>query len=230
MKKVLFVLAGLLLCNTLVYSQLKYSIGGGMLFYGDFRSYKSQLFDNYVFNNTGGATEFSDTSCKDYLGGFVYFDLTYAEIFFGIANSPIGGSETNIQFGAYAKYPFEIQNISIFPLLGVEYFMVIAKEDIFGRDFGTQYYSSYFYSNGVETSEKMQMSDLNKLWFTAGLGMDINFQGGFYLRFEYLFSIATLSNADQNTYDEYYSDTSPQQYAFVINYRQMLKAAAGFTF
>jgi hypothetical protein len=70
-----------------------------------------------------------------------------------------------MQFGIFGKFPFLVGSVTLFPLLGIQYDMVLAKENAYGNKFGSTYYSWYYYKNGVLNSYKIKLSDLNTFWF-----------------------------------------------------------------
>jgi hypothetical protein len=196
--------------------------------YDNFLAYKTSLSGNYVYNNTGGASEYKVTTDQAFLGGYLFFDTTYVEINIGVSNSASAGSQTNIQLSLFGKSPFSISNFTFFPLFGIEYDMVYEKENGYGNKFGSQYYSWNFYKDGEITADKMKLSDLNTLWLKLGFGGDIPLSEKIFLRSEYLLGIALLNNSDKNSYEEYYTDSDPAQYEYMINYSQSIRVSIGF--
>jgi hypothetical protein len=135
-----------------------------------------------------------------------------------------------VQFALFAKYPFYIGNFSLFPLLGIEYDIVLSKEDSFGDKFGSDYNSQYFYKNGITTSKKMALSDFNTFWFKIGIGGDIPLSGKLFLRGEYFLGIALLNNAYENIHKEYFSSSDVEQYDYMVNYNQTMRLSIGISF
>jgi hypothetical protein len=76
MKKAIMVLFGLVAINTVIFSlpEFKISIGGGFQTHDNFLASKTVLSNNYVFTNTGGATEYKNTNVQTFL--VVIFFLT----------------------------------------------------------------------------------------------------------------------------------------------------------
>ncbi|GHV88013.1 hypothetical protein AGMMS50267_03730 [Spirochaetia bacterium] len=210
--------------------RFRLSMGLGFHWYSNYHANKSVLGGKYVYTDTGGATSYTTINDQSFFGGYLFFDATYVEASIGLSSSKSGGSQTDMQFSLLGKYPFSVGSVVFFPMLGVEYNMILAKENGYGDKFGTQYYSWYFYDDGTETSEKVDISDLNTFWFKLGVGSDIPLSNKIYLRGEYLFGLAILSRVDENDYKEYYASSDPESYDYYINYSQTVKFSLGFKF
>ncbi|MDR0443229.1 MAG: porin family protein [Treponema sp.] len=104
-------------------------------------------------------------------GGYAFLDLTYAEISFGIGSSTWKDySTTNLDISLLGKYPFWINdNLSVFPLLGIEYDIALAH-----------------YYKGKEVKD---LGDFSALWFKLGGGTDFYFTDNVFLRFGVLFGM-----------------------------------------
>jgi hypothetical protein len=208
--------------------EFKISLGVGFQGYDNFLAHKNKLPGNYFYKDTGGATEYETIEDTTFFGGHIFFDATYVEINVGISGSANSGNEDGIQFAIFGKYPFSTGNFTFFPLLGIQYDIVLAKKDGFGNKFGSEYYSWYFYNNGVMTSNKMELSDLNTLWFKLGIGGDILFSEKVFLRSEYMLGIAPLNNFYKNGKEEYFSSSDVEYYDYMINYSQTFRLSIGY--
>jgi hypothetical protein len=121
-------------------------------------------------------------------GGFLFFDAKYVELSFGffvaggkyttepkISSVPLPYNEiaftyTKLNFGAFYKHPFSLgKTLSIFPLLGLEYFAVMSVKE-----------------NAVEIPEP---GEFNSLWLKAGGGMDIALNSRLYIRVNALYGL-----------------------------------------
>jgi len=125
-------------------------------------------------------------------GGFGFFDATYAEadvsFAYGLISHTVKGqilgitgsgtaniaSALQLGFSLLGKYPINLGGFDIFPLLGVNYNVVLSAWD----------------KNG--NTEK-DGSDLSQLGFLAGAGLDFPFSGGLFLRAEALFQLRLAS-------------------------------------
>jgi opacity protein-like surface antigen len=190
MKKIaLCVLMCALAAGALSAQGLEMSAGGGL------------FFDAGV----GGASiEVSsiETATDDFqtnFGIYGFFDATYIEAWLGISFGNDGSVDTTVTnlvtvetslsftklaLGLFGKYPFHLgQKFTLFPLLGIQYDMMLAAE------------GDYTNMPGFDAS------DFNSFWFKAGAGFDINITQAIYLRFEALFGIGLLNKFEQDLVD-----------------------------
>jgi hypothetical protein len=100
------------------------------------------------------------------------------------ATGSIEGTLEYLDFVAFLRFPFNIQNNEVFPLLGVEYKYNIADLDGAGQDL-------------TPLLSPQQKADLSELWFEAGVGADFFF-GDFYIRPEITLGFKLLSPTDQS--------------------------------
>ena len=140
-----------------------------------------------------------------YTGGGVYlfFDATYAEAFAGYFAGggkwasdnakpehplPEDAQRASLNIGAFGKYPIDLGSVTVFPLLGLEYDMVIsAKLNLANGD-------DYVFdgSNGHYAA-----SALSALWVKFGGGADFALGQTLYLRGELLYGVR-MPNAYEN--------------------------------
>ena len=129
MKKVILVL---LLCSlvTMAYANPgAWSIGGGIQYMDTFDVTK------YQYNNLDYMYRFLSND----FGGLLFVDFAYLEFSARLSGSthPGGYGATGSTFGLglFAKYPFMISYSSLFfPLLGLEYNMVLSVKDEIGEE------------------------------------------------------------------------------------------------
>jgi opacity protein-like surface antigen len=132
-------------------------------------------------------------------GGYLFFDVTYAELFFGFfsGGGPISLSYqvtglpseayeldltyTNLSFGALGKYPVSIgKSLSVFPLLGIEYLIFTTVKDK---------------SSGEEYSDAV---DFSSLWFKLGGGLDFAVTRQLYVRLEALYGLRLANKGEKD--------------------------------
>lgn len=136
-------------------------------------------------------------------GGYLFFDARYVELSLGLfagggtseasttmtvlsipiieASTDTNTGYTMLTIGALAKYPFSLgKNLSIFPLIGVEYDIMISSKN---KD------------TGIEDENS---GDLNALWFKLGGGLDFSLTGPLYLRFGALYGLRFVNQAEKD--------------------------------
>ena len=164
MKKGILVLALLVFISFGAFAQM--SAGGGLLF--DLSSNNGVKEGNIY----GGFRIVS-------FGGFVFFDAHYveADVYFaggsvdivakagGISGSVDAGSFTQLGFSLLGKYPIEMGELTVFPLFGINYNIVL----------------SYKLPNGEKFPESAA-EWFSQFGFQAGAGLDYNLNDNLYLR------------------------------------------------
>ncbi|GHV83262.1 hypothetical protein AGMMS50212_06020 [Spirochaetia bacterium] len=163
-------------------------------------------------------------------GGFIGFDATYFEAAVSLEGSasnlkyPGGYPESTVNYlsafnlglSLLCKYPFYVGNITLFPLLGFEYKIVLSQS----LD-GTQLSDSdYKYLLCTK-------SDYNTLAVHFGVGADYAIASKIFLRAELLWGFRT-PNADDNYYKAVEYNADPD--ADVIHWASVpkIKVAAGY--
>ena len=177
MKKHIFILVLLALAATGAFAnEFSLSAGGGALF--------DWNFDNgYEYGSNSYAVE--DVMA---FGGFAFFDATYAELdvnfTYGLRQSVsnvssvqngANGNYMALGFSLMGKFPIDLGPVTIFPLLGGSYNMVLVDKDKDGKSVSDVANSSY---------TSMNLSQFGGL---AGAGLDIIFSDLLFLRAEALF-------------------------------------------
>jgi opacity protein-like surface antigen len=135
-------------------------------------------------------------------GGFLFFDITYAELSFGfftgggdikfvgdagtlgsVFDEHIGYSLTGIDIGIMGKFPFVLNSkLLLFPLLGINYRSILS------------------YKN-EEGNEADKPEDSSALWFKLGVGLDCSFTDNLFLRFGLTYGIRTLTQRDKDLWE-----------------------------
>ena len=167
MKKSISVLILLALAATSAFAQFG-SVGGGLLFdgnYGNEAKYE-------------GITLLSID--KTSFGAFAFFDATYVEVdlsfTYGLAEMKVlgglGSTDLNLQslgISVLGKYPIELGAITFFPLIGINYNLVLSAE-----------------SNGTSYRDA---EDLSQLGLLAGVGFDYPLNEQLFIRAQALFAL-----------------------------------------
>jgi len=177
MKKGIFVLALLAILATGAFAQgFSLAAGGGLLF-------------DWSFNNGVESGSIYAGWRNMSFGGYGFFDATYAEVdvsfaygLLSIVTEPSSSYDPDMSmlqlgFSVLGKFPIGISKLTIFPLLGVSYNLVLSAE-----------------VDGVSASKP---SEDNQLGFLAGAGLDFPLTGGLFLRGETLFHLR-LPSEDMN--------------------------------
>jgi len=159
------------------FAQLGFSVGGGGLV--------DMSFNNGIKPATGkGYGGIRNTS----FGGFIFFDVTYAELNVYFAHGSItpviidenGKTQENdpnadkvtmtqLGFSLLGKFPIYMGNVTFFPLLGIDYNIVLSAKDGDEKDPNPGYW--------------------NQFGFLGGVGADINITKSIFIRAEGLFHI-----------------------------------------
>jgi TolB-like protein len=179
---------------------VKTSAGGGALFAGGF----------------GGGLKFSneEQTAMPYCGGgaYLFFDATYAEVSVGFSTG--GGKwesadastadtlpnmpdmlRSYINIGAFAKCPFPAGNITLFPLMGIEY---DASNSV-----------KLKYANGYEyrfDGNPYVDGALSALWFKFGGGFDAGLGQKVYARAEVLYGFRTANAFEKKEANNEYAE------------------------
>ncbi len=170
--KRLALVAVLLLLRTVLppgVSGLGLAYGGG-----GFLSFSPVTFDGtYSSASSQVTSQVSATTVQ-------FFDATYVVFQIGLAlnrgsTEPTGASTTNafaavltgLSLAAFAKYPFTIGPVAIFPLVGVEYVRNLSFADNKG--------------DNLKAGLSGPASSLNELWLKGGIGVDV-FLGDLFVR------------------------------------------------
>jgi len=177
------------------------SIGGGVRVGGSFTTGTREetgkqniTIGQYVYASTYETAETTSKSEFD-IGGFIFFDLKYAQISASMYNGSGKGrwslnkdyrysakiiqtdkdsaadnfSSLLFDIGILAKYPFYLNNITLFPALGADYQLWLLHTE-----------------NGEKTTGDLSAN--NALWLKLGGGIDYRLTRSLFLRAELLWS------------------------------------------
>jgi len=160
------------------------SAGGGALF-------------DYSANNGVEVAGFYTGMRNTSIGGFVFFDATYVEanvsFAYGMLTSvydlgPLGsgtedgGSAMQLGLGLLGKYPIKLSALTLYPLVGINYNLVLSASDADGNKYD-------------------KPGDLSQFGVQFGVGIDKYFTDAVFLRAEGLFQLrfANKLMSDQAT-------------------------------
>jgi len=115
-------------------------------------------------------------------GGFLFFDATYAELSLGFGGGGVNqidksdgktdkekwGSVTTMDIGLLGKYPISLGSVSVAPLLGFAYNIVVGMKD----------------KDGKKIEDGVNKSDFNTFRLQAGVGTDISINENLYVRIQ----------------------------------------------
>jgi opacity protein-like surface antigen len=157
-------------------------------------------------------------------GGFLFFDAAYAEFDVSVSgqsgNFPLGegynstygrpASTTSVGFALLGKYPVKVGSFTVFPLLGLDYKLVIAAKSTYGDDIkdgnmGTEARGArgVVYANGTGHWENGALSDFSNLWIKFGVGGDFALNASWSVRCEYLYGVQLMNTAKTKSYEFY---------------------------
>jgi hypothetical protein len=221
--------------------------GGGLLGY-TFTRYTLEA-DGFVLGNHFDARVIQKLDQFRY-GGFVFFDATYAEFSITLHNG-IGAyqeiqdiesrpeqkkertdRETMLAFALYGKYPFTLRaNITVFPLLGVEYQVSLIQK----RSNPMLNGASYDRTNGEwehdKNSNHLTHSMFNSFWINLGGGVDFYLTPVFFLRGELVYGFRLMTPYEKDGLEQAkrgFNDDDPRKRGLTSG--PVLRFAAGYKF
>jgi outer membrane protein W len=190
MKKSFLVLVILALAAGGAFAQIGLSTGGGLFFDGS--------FGNGMEMSLGGkkiTTSINNTS----FGAYGFFDATYMEASLGFAygtlklkgddgdksDSDDMGTAMQISFTVLGKYPIDLGVITLFPMLGLSYNLVVSLELKDG-----------YKKSGIEAE------NLGQLGLLGGIGLDYDLTQSMYLRASLLLHLRFASKHMTDNVDD----------------------------
>jgi len=194
---------------------LDLSAGGGLLF--DYSA------NNGIKASVGGQDFYQGIRTASF-GGFVFFDATYAEANvsfaygsatfveegYGSSTTSDAGSLLQLGFTLLGKYPFKLGAVTLFPLAGINYNVVVSAKD----DDGNKY---------------DKPGDFSQFGILLGGGVDYNLTEHLFLRGEILFQLRFASkfqdDSAKNVKDEY--GISPDT---TVGMGPVIKVGVGYKF
>jgi len=208
------------------------SFGGGALLdwnFGNGTKYKftkdaADLSSTQYSPFSGGDRKVDDTDYNGLrnmsFGGFAFLDVTYAELDVSFAYGALTGvsrknkdasktvdadSILQLGFTLLGKYPVNLGSITVFPLLGVGYNIVLSHSKmvypyngpVFDKDGNPEYESDGKTLKSVEH----KISEWNQFSILAGGGFDYNINKNVYIRFSALAQIRFASKLMRDSLD-----------------------------
>ena len=146
---------------------------------------------------------FADVTIFQFSFGYMFLVLPYqATTLAGTTTTTsLDGYTSYLTFAAYAKYPFAVGPISIFPLIGLEYRLNLT------------------WGLGPVSKDSLpsaEQASLNELWLQGGAGMDISF-GAMYVRTEVLLGFKPNLGTYDNDLLQAFAAASPSISYFNAN-------------
>jgi len=191
MKKLGLVLVLVAFVASGVFAQFAMSFGAGGIL-------DMSLGNGYEYNITEKTTvAFDNTS----FGGFVFFDITYAEIeldyLYGTIGNTVNGKDQGKTFsgvfnqlgiGIMGKYPIDLGIMTLFPMIGINYNMVSSYE-IDGKE--------YSKVTGADLKSYTISEYFSQLGILAGVGADFTLTDQLFLRAEVQFHLRLPSKRQE---------------------------------
>jgi TolB-like protein len=203
------------------------SIGGGLILGGAFTSYTQE----YNVNNSYGHSEYTQTGSRSEfdIGAFAFFDAKYVELnielysgsgsqrsswtytYFwtlGDKGSDSGNNSSDqssilLNIGILGKYPFNINDFTFFPVLGIDYQIFLSLKN-----------------NGTEITG--DLSGNNAIWIKLGGGIDYEITHSLFIRGEFLWGFKINSKYEnENVTDNYFK---------YFTHGPTIKIGIGYTF
>lgn len=199
MKKIVVALALGLAVSSAAFAlpDVKMSFGGGALF--------STVLGNGL---KVGGLRYTGTMVG--AGAYGFFDATFAEVDFAFLGGGTSGS--NVASGTFAaldlallgKYPFSLGRITLFPLLGIDYMIVVSQK-----------YDGFKVDKPAEAST---------FAFDFGGGLDFPLGEHLYLRGEFLYALRLPSKRLKDSKKAAGSDAS-----YILGNGPTIKLAVGYS-
>jgi opacity protein-like surface antigen len=221
MKKIIAVLVIFVCVGTALSAQISFSAGGGALLdmsFGNGMKYKKDKI-----SMTGGIRNIS-------FGGYGFFDVTYAEIDVSFAygsltetykenldgkkdseNDP-GGSVMQLGITLLGKYPISMGSITVFPLAGIGYNIVLSRSDEKG-------------DKEKWPDDHSAMKDLSQFAILAGGGLDFDITSNLYLRGSALLQLRFPNKEARDGIKDLGSD-----WKTTLGFGPVIKVGVGFRF
>ncbi|MCL2211485.1 MAG: hypothetical protein FWB95_06155 [Treponema sp.] len=175
--------------------------GGGLIGY---------TFTRYTLagdDNTGKYVESIQNMDRINYGGFLFFDVTYAEIsvLYQAANNKYSesvkypgnvyltedkgiGKEQSFALSVMGKYPLNVsKKIKLFPMIGLEYHFALVQKRQPEGDLMYNREDGELKADRDKDDNPYPLSAWNSLWINVGLGADFYFTGSLFMRGELLF-------------------------------------------
>jgi len=169
------------------FAQIQMSAGGGLLF--DWNKSSIDLKDS------GGNSFKINIKNNTILGAFGFFDATYAEINAAVVlgkvlmeapttgvGTAVLGSAWQLNLTLLGKYPFDLGRVTLFPLFGFSYNMVLSLAG----------------SENNPTAYRAAAKDLSQFGLLGGAGIDFGLGEKLFIRGEALFQTRFASKYEKD--------------------------------
>jgi len=250
LKKIIAILVIFVCVGTVLSAQdFGISFGGGVLL--DWNFGNGMKFTNGDNTISGGTRNMS-------FGGYAFLDVTYAEIDvsfsyggltqavkakgdykeaemkdYGFTNGGDGGSVLQLGFTLLGKYPVKMGQLTVFPLLGVGYNMVLSHSK-------TDYPIAEVKDGDKVVTPERKISELNQFSILGGGGLDYNINRNLYLRISALAQLRfaskalsdSVSAADDGISEakKLYPDVDYPSVSTVLGFGPVIKVGVGYRF
>jgi len=111
------------------FAQMQFGIGAGYILSGR---------DMGAMTYEGTGWESTSNFQKTQPGGFLFLDATYAELSLGLMSGRVSGGDTfnvlSMDIGLLGRYPIRVAKITVSPLLGAGYNLVLSASKNSGAD------------------------------------------------------------------------------------------------
>jgi opacity protein-like surface antigen len=222
MKKIIAVLVIFVCVGTALSAQISFSAGGGALLdmsFGNGFKWKKDK-DSWTLgarNISFGAYGFFDATYAEASVSFAYGSLTgtYKENIDGkkdSENDP-AGSVTQLGITLLGKYPISMGSITVFPLAGIGYNIVLSYKD----DNGNNPYK--------DSDDHSAMKDMSQFAILAGGGLDFDITSNLFLRGSVLLQLRFPNKEARDSDILKDKDTKT-----TLGFGPVIKVAVGFRF
>jgi hypothetical protein len=177
----------------------------------------------------GGVESSAGEETTTTLGGGVYafVDATFAEMGLGFSGGGLtekstGGADEKgsygaLEFSVLGKYPIRLGSLTIFPLAGINYQIILSARDKDGNDRKDMW--------GERLAPR-----LTTLWFQIGLGADFPFGKAFFVRGEFLYGLRARNKFEGDLLDGYKTQAQDSDAKYKAGHGPTLKLAVGYKF
>jgi hypothetical protein len=228
MKKIVIFLVLAALITGGAFAQM--SVGGGV--------FLDMSFGNGTKNDT---LKMKSGSNNTSFGGFIFFDANYVEVDVGFAYGSLkgtytidgktpagyqddgGGNALQLDFSVLGKYPINLGSLTVFPLVGINYNVVLS---IKGK--GSDKFESKipYLDNNYRLQETSAMAEFSQFGLLAGVGLDVPFSNNLFFRAEALLNMRFASKSAR----ESITPGSDKDTKTTLGFGPRIKIGIGFRF
>jgi len=243
MKKIIAVLVIFVCVGTALSAQINMSAGGGVLL--DMSFGNGTKFANGDNGFTAGSRNIS-------FGGYGFFDATYAEASISFAYGSLArtiktkgnykeedadmgedgekiGSVTQLGITLLGKYPIDIGPLTVFPLAGIGYNMVLSQKD---KDKKAVKYGEISLDSTKEPDES-PLKWMSQFAILAGGGLDFDITSNLYLRGSVLLQLRFANKYQRDMVDfveKLPGKEADDKWSTTLGFGPVLKVGVGYRF